>query len=198
MMVRNTSRSSPESRDRWDRHYIDRLGRQLSDDDPHPYLLENESEIPRNGRALDIAAGLGRNTFWLARRSLNVTAVDISQVACDQIKKQADEMHLSIDVRCLDVESCLLPRGPFDLIVNTLFLERSLVSQIKYNLVPGGLLVFSTRLIGGVTSKLVTPSFLLNRGELRRLFNSLEILQYREDPSNAKCPNAYLLARKPG
>ena len=198
MMVGNTSRSSSKSRDRWDRRYRYHLGHQLSDGVPHPYLLEHELEIPRNGHALDIAAGLGRNTFWLAQRSLHVTAIDISQVACDQIRKRANEMHLSIDVRCLDVENCLLPAGPFDLIVNTLFLERSLASQVKDNLVPGGLLIFSTRLVGGISSESIAPAFLLNRGELRQLFNSLEILQYREDPSNSKCPNAYLLARKPG
>jgi SAM-dependent methyltransferase len=36
------------------------------------------------GRAVDLAAGEGRNAIWLARRGWQVTAVDFSQVALDK------------------------------------------------------------------------------------------------------------------
>lgn len=36
------------------------------------------------GRALDLAAGEGRNAIWLAERGWSVTAVDFSQVALDK------------------------------------------------------------------------------------------------------------------
>lgn len=36
------------------------------------------------GRALDLAAGEGRNAIWLARRGWDVTAADFSQVALDK------------------------------------------------------------------------------------------------------------------
>lgn len=36
------------------------------------------------GRALDLAAGEGRNAIWLARRGWEVTALDFSQVALDK------------------------------------------------------------------------------------------------------------------
>jgi SAM-dependent methyltransferase len=42
------------------------------------------------GRAVDLAAGEGRNAIWLARRGWDVTAVDFSQVALDKGRRLAD------------------------------------------------------------------------------------------------------------
>ncbi len=41
----------------------------------------------RRGRALDLAAGEGRNTVWLAERGWRVTAVDFSRVGLDKGRK---------------------------------------------------------------------------------------------------------------
>ncbi|WP_243059174.1 bifunctional 2-polyprenyl-6-hydroxyphenol methylase/3-demethylubiquinol 3-O-methyltransferase UbiG [Nocardioides sp. SR21] len=41
------------------------------------------------GRALDLAAGEGRNAIWLARRGWDVTAVDYSQVGLDKGRELA-------------------------------------------------------------------------------------------------------------
>ncbi|WP_028639193.1 class I SAM-dependent methyltransferase [Nocardioides sp. URHA0032] len=43
------------------------------------------------GRALDLAAGEGRNAIWLARRGWEVTAADFSQVALDKGRGLAGE-----------------------------------------------------------------------------------------------------------
>jgi SAM-dependent methyltransferase len=43
------------------------------------------------GRALDLAAGEGRNAIWLARRGWEVTAADFSQIALDKGKRLAGE-----------------------------------------------------------------------------------------------------------
>ena len=42
------------------------------------------------GRAVDLAAGEGRNAIWLAGRGWDVTAVDFSQVALDKGRRLAD------------------------------------------------------------------------------------------------------------
>lgn len=42
------------------------------------------------GRAVDLAAGEGRNAIWLATRGWDVTAVDFSQVALDKGRRLAD------------------------------------------------------------------------------------------------------------
>ena len=43
------------------------------------------------GRALDLAAGEGRNAIWLARRGWTVTAADFSQVALDKGRQLAGD-----------------------------------------------------------------------------------------------------------
>ncbi len=48
-----------------------------------------ESRPP--GRALDLAAGEGRNALWLAQRGWDVTAVDFSAVAIERTNRLADE-----------------------------------------------------------------------------------------------------------
>ena len=48
---------------------------------PAGFLLELDGELPRAGRALDVAGGAGRNALWLARRGLAVTLVDIAPSA---------------------------------------------------------------------------------------------------------------------
>ncbi|GAA4377855.1 class I SAM-dependent methyltransferase [Nocardioides caricicola] len=47
-------------------------------------FVESELADLAPGRALDLAAGEGRNAIWLARRGWDVTAVDYSQVGLDK------------------------------------------------------------------------------------------------------------------
>ncbi len=44
------------------------------------------------GRALDLAAGEGRNAIWLARRGWQVTAVDFSQAGLDKGRQLAGDL----------------------------------------------------------------------------------------------------------
>jgi SAM-dependent methyltransferase len=47
------------------------------------------------GRAVDLAAGEGRNAIWLARRGWQVTAVDFSQVALDKGREIAGDLPIA-------------------------------------------------------------------------------------------------------
>ena len=50
---------------------------------PNKFVLQECADLPP-GRAVDLAAGEGRNAIWLARRGWQVTAVDFSRVALDK------------------------------------------------------------------------------------------------------------------
>lgn len=52
-------------------------------------FVESELSGLRAGRAVDLAAGEGRNAIWLAGRGWQVTAVDFSQVALDKGRRLA-------------------------------------------------------------------------------------------------------------
>ena len=205
----------PSDRSPWDDRHTESLATGDYPRDPDPFLLDHAPEIiralPTSGRALDIAAGLGRNTFWLAQphqgarplagtnkgKGLHVTAIDASAVAVAHLAGRARAEGLPIDARVLDLATDPLPAGPFDLIVNTLFLLRDLAPQIEDRLVPGGLLVFVTLLEGGSGPPVVHKEFLLRRGELATLFPNLHTLDLREDPPDTTRSLASLLACRP-
>jgi len=50
---------------------------------PNQFVAAELGDLPP-GRALDLAAGEGRNALWLAERGWQVSAVDFSQVALDK------------------------------------------------------------------------------------------------------------------
>lgn len=68
------------------------------------------------GSAIDLGAGEGRNSVWLATRGWSVTAVDFSQVGLDKALKLADEHGVQIEVACADAAS-YEPSAPVDLVV---------------------------------------------------------------------------------
>ena len=55
---------------------------------PNVWVETLTADLPP-GRALDLAAGEGRNALWLASRGWSVTAVDFSGVALDRAKQLA-------------------------------------------------------------------------------------------------------------
>ncbi|MFC9327542.1 class I SAM-dependent methyltransferase [Kitasatospora sp. NPDC057015] len=56
--------------------------------DPNRWVVREASGLPA-GRALDLAAGEGRNSIWLAARGWRVTAVDYSEVAVERGRRLA-------------------------------------------------------------------------------------------------------------
>lgn len=80
---------------------------------PNQFVVANCAELPP-GRALDVAAGEGRNAIWLARQGWEVVAVDFSQTALDKGRRLAGAVPMSW-IRA-DVTTWR-PEGPFDLAV---------------------------------------------------------------------------------
>ena len=57
---------------------------------PNQFVAAELADLPP-GRAVDLAAGEGRNAIWLAGRGWSVTAVDFSQVALDKGRRLAGD-----------------------------------------------------------------------------------------------------------
>jgi SAM-dependent methyltransferase len=66
---------------------------------PNQFVESELGGLPP-GRALDLAAGEGRNAIWLARRGWQVTAVDFARAGLDKGRVLADG--LDIDWVCAD------------------------------------------------------------------------------------------------
>ena len=80
---------------------------------PNQFVEAECVDLPP-GRALDLAAGEGRNAIWLARRGWEVTAADFSQVALDKGRTLAGD----VDVAwvCADA-TAWSETGAYDLVV---------------------------------------------------------------------------------
>lgn len=98
----------------WDARYAGKA--RLFTDQPDETLVELATDLPP-GRALDVGAGEGRNSLWLARRGWRVTAIDISGVALERLAAQAREHGLSITTELADSNAFLARGGRFDLVV---------------------------------------------------------------------------------
>lgn len=84
--------------------------------DPGPFLGAQVGPMAP-GHALDLGAGEGRNSLWLAGRGWEVTAVDFSDVALDRGATRARQMGLDGRVHWVlaDLDEFRPPADTFDL-----------------------------------------------------------------------------------
>jgi tellurite methyltransferase len=164
-----------ELRSRWEqRHREQRIG------SPEPFILEMLPLLPR-GRALDVAAGTGRNSILLARAGFHVHALDFSFSGLRRLSETAKKDSLPIDCTVVDFDDFSIPERHFDLIVDINFLDRKLIPGLKQGLRIGGALLFDTFLIDQAEiGHPNNPDFLLRHYELRELLDGLELLRYQE------------------
>lgn len=81
--------------------------------EPNQFVAAECRDLPP-GRAVDLAAGEGRNAIWLARRGWQVTAVDFSQVALDKGRRLAGDTEVTW---VHGDATAWRPEGPVDLVV---------------------------------------------------------------------------------
>src|SRR5690242_21716854 len=106
-------------RSRWDERYREQ---EPGPREPSGFVQALDPLLPRRGRALDLAGGAGRHALWLARRGLDVTLADISEVGLGIARGAAAREGLALRTVALDVERDPLPGGPWDLILIFYFL----------------------------------------------------------------------------
>ena len=149
---------------------------------PTQVLSENLFLLPKQGYALDLACGLGANSLLLAQKGLQVSAWDISEVALEKLAATVISQGLSVDVKARSIDNTCFVESSFDVIVVSRFLDRTLTNAIIGALKVGGLLFYQTYTLikanqGGPTNS----AFLLGQAELLQLFNSLQVIYYREN-----------------
>lgn len=150
-------------RARWNQKHRGR-----SHDLPSVPLLMYQGRLTR-GRALDVAGGLGESAAVLALAGWTVTLVDLSDVAVARARTRAAE--LKAEVRVVQADARRLPfRGPFETIVVSRFLERSIAGELVRLLAPGGTLFCEQPMSG------IREEYRIKPSEFRRLFEPLEIV----------------------
>ena len=115
---------------------------------PNQFVAAELADLPP-GRALDLAAGEGRNSVWLAERGWSVTAVDFSRVGLDKGRKLSASRGVAdgqVDWAVADLSEYSPAREAFELVLIAYFqVNRALRARVLAGaaaaLVPGGTLL---------------------------------------------------------
>ncbi len=165
---------------------------------PSRFVLGLDGVVPRRGRALDVAGGAGRHSLWLARRGLEVTLADVSDVALEHAAAAARDAGLAIATLRVDLEHEPLPAGPWEMVLCTYFLRRSLFASFASELAPGGWLIVAHATRSNLQRHpRPGPDHVLEDGELPSLVRGLEIVRYEEGWLDEGRHEARVVARRP-
>ena len=176
---------------------------------PSPFLRSQLPRLPA-GTVLDVAAGKGRHSLFLAANQFSVHAIDRDPGALSVLEAQAQQAGIkSLTTQIMDLEQD--PLHPPDLghecyevIVVFFYLHRPLFPKLIQALKPGGMLLYETFLIDNhhLHQHPHRKEFCLERNELLHLLHGLRILHYEEgdhgDPaSSQKVITTRMVAQKP-
>ena len=181
-----------EDKERWDEKW---------QNNPMPNepikLVSDYASLAPGLQALDIACGMGRHSKYLASKGFEVDALDISSVAIEQLQNIPH-----VHAKEVDFDIYTLPKGKYDLIVCTYFLDRRLFPQMIEALKPNGIIIMETFLHHPDNERATSnPDFLLNEGELKATFDGkCELLQlpefWDEDYQGYKTIKTSMVAKK--
>lgn len=168
---------SEADRVRWDERYA--TGDYLPRSEPSPFL-ESALRVVPCGRALVMACGIGRNALHLAEAGFDVDAIDISSVAIDQARIEADRRGLRVQWRVADLDEVELDNGAYDLITLIRCVSRDAVPRIVNALAPDGWLLVEQHMRTRLDVMGPETDFRLAPGELLDAFSELRIVTYSD------------------
>lgn len=153
--------------------------------DPSEWVKRFSSLIGPGGRVLDLAAGSGRHSLYLAGMGHSVLAVDRDAAALEQLAQS--KQNLAIDLEQCDLEGPVWPlankNGLFDAVIVTNYLYRPYLDRLPDLLAQGGILLYETFAAGNAAfGRPSNPDFLLQAGELLNFAarHRLRILAYAD------------------
>jgi SAM-dependent methyltransferase len=144
--------------------------------EPSSWIVRWAHLITPGGTVLDVAAGTGRHTLWLAARGHRVTAIDRDGEAMAALAGHAEAI-----VADLEDGAWPLPGRVFDAVVVTNYLWRPLFPLLTASLASGGVLLYETFAAGNETvGRPKRADFLLGHGELLGVAAGLRIVAYED------------------
>jgi FolB domain-containing protein len=181
---------------------------QVSEPRPAQFFLDHWHRFPQ-GHVLDVAAGYGRHTLYLAAQGFSVEAVDRDAQTLAELVRRAQEKSITgVTTRVVDLEHDTdhpidLPKERYEAILVFFYLYRPIFPILLQALKPGGVLMYETFLIENhvMFQHPRRREFCLSPNELLRLTPGLRVLHYEEGAHEArhgyeKAFTARLLATK--
>ena len=143
---------------------------------------------------LDLAMGTGRHSRAAAAYGFRVFGVDRD---LGRVREARTGSLAYARLWVADLEEVTLPRERFDLVICTNYLQRSLWASLRETVRPGGFVIYETfttaQRARGTGPR--SPDYLLQPGELRRVFSRWEI--YHAEEHDTPTAVAQTVARKP-
>ncbi len=185
---------SSKDLEKWNKKYS--VEEYIGGKTPCGWLTDNTEVLTGNGKALDIAMGEGRNSIYLAQLGYEVTGIDISDVGVKKAQALAEEKHIELKTVIADLDEYQFEEKSFDLVVCFNFLDRNLFPKIRELVSPGGLVIYETFSIDFLKYSSFKKEWVLDYGELLKVFQGYRILRYREVDDGQK-GFASIIAQKP-
>jgi len=183
-------------RERWNDKWRGRAGEL---EPPAGFIVEQEPLLPGAGRALDVAGGCGRHAVWLAQHGLDVTMIDVSDLALERAERRFAQAGLRARLVRADLDDDVPSLPLFDAIIMFHYLNRQRRDEIAHLLAPGGLVIAAQPTVANL-ERHASPSrrFLVEAGELELWARglNLEILVGREGWTADGRQEAELVARR--
>src|SRR3970040_973263 len=112
------SERASRDRERWNRGFRE-SGPAAAAPPASGWLVRHADLLDRQpkGRALDVASGLGRNSFYLAERGFAVEAWDLSDVATEHVAQEASRRGLAVRARRCDLHQVRIPAASFEVVL---------------------------------------------------------------------------------
>jgi SAM-dependent methyltransferase len=185
----------------WDERF--RTGQYPQDPEPSEMLRRYVDALP-DGRALDVAAGTGRNAVFLADQGYRVDALDGSRPGLDITRNRAAERGVEdrLELIQTDIPSHAFPEQVYDLVTISFYRALDRLSDIKGSLTEGGVLFIEhhLRTSDPVSSGPSGDRYRFAANELLRSTLDLTVLSYEEKTETRsdgrKAAIARVVARK--
>lgn len=115
--------------------------------EPAAFLTKHKAVLPDGGTCLCVADGEGRNSVWLARQGLDVSAMDSSEVGVTKANGLARDAGVDVDFQVADLRTWDWAPDRWD-VVAAIFIQFAdpafrdqIFAGMKRTLKPGGLLL---------------------------------------------------------
>ncbi|WP_415903423.1 class I SAM-dependent methyltransferase [Neptuniibacter sp. QD29_5] len=108
-----------KAQQKWDQRYLAK-SQGLASEAVAPEYLKRQWRFLKTGRVLDLAAGDGAASIFLAKQGFSTVATDISQVGLDRLSEAMTKLGLEVETHQMDLEEesvDLSDLGLFDSIV---------------------------------------------------------------------------------
>ncbi len=180
-------------RDRWDGRYASGVYQPKTE--PSEFLVDAIRLMPP-GPALVLACGAGRNAIRLAEAGFDVKAVDISSIAIDVARAEADRRGVSVDFTVADLDATELEPGIYRLVTMIRYVNRDLWPRAVKALAPHGWMVMEQHLrTHQQANGPQDDAFRVGPGELLTALSMLRTVHYSERLEVADGDRRWVLAR---